>query len=217
MTMEVGNLLSQVMLDMPSPGSENSTLQRPNPVVILTTSTLHAKGTPSASGYLIPGKCPRGGQDGRGISRGVPNTISSIAMTTRSESITPSADAAELWENANKALKELLAMKASIDACRWKAVWELGMELCQNKSKATKSLEEANAICSHVIQGAEVLCFATIKIAKVTYNQTVQEAKITQACAIQETEAAHSVAVRDTETQRASQAKLLQRQHGKIM
>ena len=36
MTMEVGNLLSQAMLDMPGPGSENSTLIRPNPVVILT-------------------------------------------------------------------------------------------------------------------------------------------------------------------------------------
>ena len=36
---------------------------------------------------------------------GVPTTISPIAMTTRSESITPSADAAELWENANKPSK----------------------------------------------------------------------------------------------------------------
>ena len=36
MTLEVGNLLSQAMLDMPGPGSRNSTLRRPNPVVILT-------------------------------------------------------------------------------------------------------------------------------------------------------------------------------------
>ena len=136
------------------------------------TSTSQAKGTPSGGGYLIPGKHPREGQDGRGISRGVPTTISPIAVTTRSESITPPTDAAELWENANKALKELLAMKASIDAHRWRAVWELGMELHQNESKATESLKEANAICSHDTQDAEALCFTTVRRAKVTYAQT---------------------------------------------
>ena len=100
---------------------------------------------------------------------GVSTTISPIAMTTRSESITPSADAAELWENANKVLEELLAMKASIDAQRQRAVWELGMELYWNESEATKSLKEANAICSHVTQDAETLCFTTVKGAMVTY------------------------------------------------
>ena len=36
MTMEVRNLLSQAMLDMPGCGSKNSTPRRPNPVVALT-------------------------------------------------------------------------------------------------------------------------------------------------------------------------------------
>ena len=108
-------------------------------------------------------------------------------------------------------------MKASIDACRWRAVWELGMELCQNKSKVTESFKEAKATYSCITKDAEALCFTTVKRAKVTYTQTIQEAKITQACTIQEAGAAHSAAVQDTETQRASQAKLLQRQHGKVM
>ena len=148
---------------------------------------------------------------------GVPTIISHIAETSRSGSITPSADMGELHENANKALKELLAMKASIDAHRQKAVWELGMELHWNKSEATESLKEANATCSHVTQDTEALCFTTVKRAKVTYAQTIQETKITRACAIQEAEATCSVAISDTKTQRASQAKLLQRQHGKVM
>ena len=148
---------------------------------------------------------------------GVPTTISPLAMTTTSGSITPPADAAELWENAYKALRELLARKASIDACRWRAVWELGMELCQNESKATESLREANTIWSHVTQATKALCFATIKRAKVTYTHTIQEAKITQACTIGEAEAACSAAIRDTETWRTSQAELLQWQHGKFM
>ena len=49
---------------------------------------------------------------------GIPTSISPIATTSRSGSITPPEDAMELWENANKALKELLTTKASIDAQR---------------------------------------------------------------------------------------------------
>ena len=46
---------------------------------------------------------------------------------------------------------------------------------------------------------------------------TVKEAKTTQACTIQEAEAAFSMAVRDAEIWRASQAKFLQTEHGKVM
>ena len=60
---------------------------------------------------------------------GIPTSISPITMASRPESITPPVDPMELWENANKALKELLTTKASIDTCRWRATWELGMEL----------------------------------------------------------------------------------------
>ena len=90
-------------------------------------------------------------------------------MTTRSRSITPPEDTAELQENANKALEELLATKSSIDACRQRALWELGMELCQNESKTAESIKEARAICSHVTLDAEALCFVIVKGAKGTY------------------------------------------------
>ena len=109
---------------------------------------------------------------------GVPTSISPITATTRSESITPSADTVEVWENANQALNELLTTKASIDACRQRAVWELGMELCWNESEVTESLKEANATCSHATQDAKAWCFTTFKRAKITYTQTVQEAKV---------------------------------------
>ena len=52
----------------------------------------------------------------------IPTSISPIVMTPRSRSIICLADATELWENANKALKELLTTKASIDACQWRPV-----------------------------------------------------------------------------------------------
>ena len=43
----------------------------------------------------------------------------------------------ELQANANKALNGLLTTKASIDAQRQRAVWELGIVLCQNESQAS--------------------------------------------------------------------------------
>ena len=98
---------------------------------------------------------------------GVPTTISPTAETTRSMSITP-ADMAELWERANKALEELLATKSSIDACRQRAIWELGMELCQNEPKTAESIKEARAVCSHITMETEALCSTTVKEAKVT-------------------------------------------------
>ena len=170
---------------------------------------------------------------------GIPTSISTIATTSRSGSITPLADITELWENANKALEELLTTKASIDACRQRAILELGMELLQNKFQATKSIREAKAICSQVTLDAQALCFATIKEAntvcshvtldtkatcswvtldaKVICLVMVKEAKTTQACTIKEAEATCSTGIRDAKVWRASQAELLQREHGKIM
>ena len=150
--------------------------------------------------------------------KGIPTSISPIAVTSRSGSITPLADATELWENANKALEELLTTKASIDTCRQRAIWELGMEkLHQNRSQPTESIKEAKAICSQATLDAQALCFANVKELKATCIAAVKEAMMTQACSTQEAEAACSTTIRDAETQRASQGELLQREYGNIM
>ena len=112
----------------------------------------------------------------------------------------------ELWGNANKALKELLTTKASIDAHRQRAIWELVMKLCQNESQATKSIKEAKAVCSWVTLDAKTTCSVAVK-----------EAKTTQAHIVWEAEAACSAAIRDVEAWRTSQAKSLQREHGNFM
>ena len=228
MTMEARSLLSRTMLHTSGHGSGNSTPRRLNPVVILTPPPLKPKELPklvdtssqvSTLDYVVVAEASL---------EGVPTTISPIAATTRSRSITPPTDTAELWENANKALEELLPTKSSIDAHRQRAIWELGMELCRNESKTAESIEEARAICSHITLDAEALCFATVKGPKVTYIQTVKEAKTTCTCTIWEAKAACSAAIRDAETWEASairdaetweasQAKSLHRQHGKAI
>ena len=99
---------------------------------------------------------------------GIPTSISPIAMASRPENITPQVDAMELWENANNALKELLATKAYIDTCRQTAIWELGMELHWNESQATKSIKEAKAVCSWATLDARTTCSVAVKEAKTT-------------------------------------------------
>ena len=99
---------------------------------------------------------------------GIPNSISPITMASSPESVTPPVDAMELWESANKALKDLLTTKASIDTHRQRAIWELGIELHWNESQAAESIKEAKAVCSWVILDTKYACSAVVKEAKTT-------------------------------------------------
>ena len=115
--------------------SENSTLRRPNPVVILSPPP-HK---PKELLQLVDTSSKVSAEIAETSLEGIPTSISPTAAISRSGSITPHADAAELWKNANKALEELLTTKASIDTHRQRAVWELGMELHWNESQVTES------------------------------------------------------------------------------
>ena len=195
MTMEVRSLLSWAILDTSGHGSGNSTPKRPNPVVILTPPPHKLKDLSKP----VDTSSQVSAQDDVEMVEAslgeVPTTISPIAVVPRSRSITLPADAGQLWEKANKALEELLATKSSIDACRWEAVWELGMDLHQNDSTTAQSIKEAKAVCTHAIQEAKTVCSA----------------------AIREAETICSVAIREAETQGASQAESLHRQHGEVI
>ena len=118
MAMEVRNLLSQAMLDTSGHGSENSTPRRPSPVVVLMPPPHKPKELLQA----VDTSSQASTEMAEASLEGIPTSISPIAVTSRSRSITPPVDAAELWENANKALEELLTTKASIDAHRWRAI-----------------------------------------------------------------------------------------------
>ena len=99
-----------------------------------------------------------------------------------------------------KPQKSWLATKSSIDACRQRAIWELGKELYWNESKRAESIKEARVIYSHVTMGAEAWCFSTVKEAKVTCIQTIKEAKATHTCTIWEAKTTCSAVIRDAET-----------------
>ena len=115
-----------------------------------------------------------------------------------------------------------------LKSCWQRTIWELGVELCQNESQATESIKEARAVCSWVTLDAKALCFATVKETKAVCSHVtldakvlclvmVKEAKVICAHTIQQAKAACSMAIRDSKIWKASQAKLLQREHSEVM
>ena len=147
----------------------------------------------------------------------IPTSISPIAAISRTGSVTPPMDTMELGANANKALEDLLATKASIDAWRWGAVWELGIVLCQNKSQAAESIKEAKAMCSVVTLDAQITCYWLILEAKAACLMVVKKAKTNRGHIVQEAEATCSKVISEVKAQRVSQAESFQREHGNIM
>ena len=110
----------------------------------------------------------------------IPANISPIAAISRSRSISPLVDLVEPQTNANRALDDLLNTKGSIDARRWRAVWELGIILHQNESQAAASIKEAKVICSQVTHDAWTACSQLILEAKTNFLVAVKKAKTTQ-------------------------------------
>ena len=105
----------------------------------------------------------------------------------------PPLDITHLWEEANKARGDWLAIKSSIDAHWHKLVSKFGMTLCQNESKTKESIKEAKALCARSIREAEANC----------------------AYSIQEAEALCSTAIREAETWEVSRASSIQQSHAK--
>ena len=159
-------LLSWVILDTSGHGSGNSTPKRPNPVVILTPPPHKLKDLPRPADTSSQVSAHDDIKLAEASLGEVTTTISPIAVTSRSRSITPPADVGQLQEKTNKSLQELLATKSSIDICRWKAVWELGMELWWNNSETVESIKEAKAIYAHTIWEAKTACSAAVRKAK---------------------------------------------------
>ena len=166
MTMEMRELLSQAVLDMSRHASGNSTSRRLDPVVLLTPTPTKLGDFHWPVDTSTQVSTPDDAEMGDVSLEEILTASSPTAETPGPSSVTPPTDAGHLWEEANKALGELLATKLSINAHQWRLVWELGMALCQNDSETTESIKEAKAICTHSTQEAETLCSMTIREAE---------------------------------------------------
>ena len=114
-------------------------------------------------------------------------------------------------------LYDLLNTKGSIDARRWRAVWKLGVILCQNESQVATSLKEAKVICSQVTLVAQTACSWLILKAKSDFLVAVKKAKTTRSHLVQEAKAAYSQAICEVEAQKPSQAATFHKEHAKYM
>ena len=107
MTMEVRNLLSEAVLEMSGCRSKNPTPRRPTPVVVPMPLPQKSKDLLQP----VDTSSQASAEMAEGSLEGIPTSISPIAAASRPRSVTPLVDAMELQENANKALKELLATR----------------------------------------------------------------------------------------------------------
>ena len=222
--MEVSNLLSQAVLEASSCESEHSSPRRPTPAVVLTTPPWKPEGQlrPVDTSSQVSIK------EAEASLEDIPAGISPIAAVSRTGSISPLEDIMELQTSANKALDDLLTTKASIDAHRQTAMWELNVALHQSKSKAAASIKEAKAACSQATLNAHATCSQltleaktncsrAILEAKTTCSMAVRKAKTTRGHMVQEAKATCSKAISEVEAHRVLQAELLHREHGSIM
>ena len=224
MTMEVRNLLSQAVLETSSCRSEHSSPRRPTPVAVPMTPPLK----PEGPCLLVDTSSQMSAEMAEAFLEDIPTSIFPIAAISRTGSITPPVDELELWANANKALEDFLTTKASIDACRWRAMWELRVALHWSESQPAESIKEAKAACSQVTLNAWTTCFlltletktncsSAILEAKTACSMEVKKAKTTRGCMVQEAEATCSKAISKVEVQRTLQTESYQREHGSIM
>ena len=112
----------------------------------------------------------------------------------------PSLDVAQLQEEANKALGQLLAARSFIDAQWRKQVSNFGMALCQNELETTEAIKEAKALCAHTIQDVETCWAARISKAKVLHAICIKEIEDNCSHASAEAENSCSSAIWDAES-----------------
>ena len=120
----------------------------------------------------------------------LPTNISPIATAYSSRSASPPVDPSEFQANANRAIDNMLHLKGSIDIKRQRAIWDLGVMLCQNESQEAASVAAAKAICSQVALNVQTICSQSVLEAKTNFLVVVKEAKTNRGCLVQEAKAA---------------------------
>ena len=136
--------------------------------------------------------------------------------TSEGSSNAPPLEATQLWEEVNKALECLLAMRSTINAHRKKEISDFGMALHLNESKVTKAVKTVKALCVCTGREVEALCVRTIREADAHCMALVSEAETHHVAFIKEGEANHasalaeavdhcSIAIREAESWGASQ------------
>ena len=107
-----------------------------------------------------------------------PDHVSPTTAAYSSCSGSPAVDLTELQMDANLAADHMLSVKRSTDLKRQQVIWELGLQLHQNKAKEAAANEKAKVLHLQEVLDAKVDCTKAVLEAKYNYRVAVQEAKM---------------------------------------
>ena len=175
MTMEVSELLSQAVLDTPGLASGSSTPKRPGSLALVAALPFKpedpAKLVDTSSQVSDPKDAEMDNPTLEEIHVSLPPPVETSGPSREA----PYVDAAQLQEEANKALNYLLVTRSSLDARQRKQVSKFGMALHQIESETTEAVKEAKALCDHTIWDAETHQMVLISEAKVQHATCLKE------------------------------------------
>ena len=215
MTMEVSNLLFQVVLDTSGLASRSSTLKRPGSLALATPLPLKPKDPTkpidTSSQVSIPDDAEMDNPTLEEINGSPSHPVETPGPSSRASFL----DVTQLQEEANKALGCLLAMRSTINAHWRKEVSNFGMALHQNEYEMVKAIKAVKALCAQTIRDMEAHCVALIIKAKVWHATCIKEAEADCAHTLAEAENSCSTAIREAESWGTSQAHSIQQSHAK--
>ena len=212
MTAEVKDLLAQAVQEVSSSESEHPP-GKPTTAAVPMTPPRKSE----ASLQPVDTSSQASVEEAEASLEDLPANISPIAAAYCSRSISPPVDPSQLQANANRAVDSMLHLKRSIDIRRQRAVWELGVMLCQNESQEATSVTEAKVIHSQATLDAQTTCSQSILKPKTNYLAVVKEAKTIRGHMVQEADAAYSKTIYKAEAWKISQAVILHKEHGRYM
>ena len=143
MSVEVNDLLLQVVMEASSCESEHSPPGKITTVVVIMSPPWKLE----VSLQPIDTSSQARVKEAEASLEDIPANISPIAIVYSSRSVSPPVDLSELQANANRAIDNMLHLKRSIDVKRQTAIWKVGVMLHQNESQEPTSIATAKAIC----------------------------------------------------------------------
>ena len=151
MTAEVNHLLDQVITEVSSCKSKQSSLEK------ITTAAVTMSPPQKSKVTVLPvnTSSQASTEEAEGSLEDIPTNISLIAPIYSSRSASPLVDLSELQANANRAIDNMLHLKRSLDVKRQRATWELGVLLHQNESQGAASIATVKAIYSQAVLEAK--------------------------------------------------------------
>ena len=156
---EVKQLLDQGIAEASSCESKQSSLEKITTAVATTSP-------PQKSEDMVPPvntSCQASIEEEDASVEGIPTNLSPIATAYSSRSASPPVDLLELQANTNRAIDNMLHLRRSLDIKRQRVAWELGILLCQNKSKAATSIAAAKAIYSQLALEVKINCRVAVR------------------------------------------------------